>query len=177
MAPGTAAGMKDGPSCNDTPRSLRRCDPDQVPRDCLNPPHGDTPGGCNVKLGDMHGSDQPPCRPSPVPACGRSRSCPGEGPAEAMHRGRLERCASRCRDSVQPCKERLAATEHRRMAGSRQEAQRNGGTEEHQRENECPDLQHLVADCARRVQFPAERCRGKKAKGPPKRASAEEHRE
>ena len=45
---------------DDTPRSLRRCDPDQVPRDCLNPVARDTPGGCITKLANALAPHQCP---------------------------------------------------------------------------------------------------------------------
>jgi len=51
----------EGPAAvDDTPRSLRRCDPDQVPRDCLNPGQRDTPGGYITKLPNVFRAHQCP---------------------------------------------------------------------------------------------------------------------
>jgi hypothetical protein len=64
----------EGPAAvDDTPRSLRRCDPDQVPRDCLNPGQRDTPGGYITKLPNVF----------------RAHQCPVTG---QMHRNRACRC-------------------------------------------------------------------------------------
>jgi hypothetical protein len=57
---------------DDTPRSLRRCDPDQVPRDCLNPASRDTPGGCITKLPNALPAHQCPVTGQPCTEIGES---------------------------------------------------------------------------------------------------------